>query len=81
MGSFKLHMEPIVKTVKNKCSKIKNNSLQDIMTLIILVCNSTSRYEGDNRPRVRVTQENIEQSFLYDTCHSKRSKESMARPN
>jgi hypothetical protein len=35
------------------------------MTLITLVCNSaTSTYEGDNRPRVRVTQENIEQSFL-----------------
>jgi hypothetical protein len=38
------------------------------MTLITLVCNSTmSRYEGDNRPRVRVTQDDIEQSLLYDT--------------
>ncbi len=38
------------------------------MTLITLVCNSTtSRYKGDNRPRVRVTQEDFEQSFLYDT--------------
>jgi hypothetical protein len=68
MGSIKVHMEPIVKTVKNECYKIKNNSLQNMMTLITLVCNSTtSRYEGDNRPRVRVTQENIEQSFLYNT--------------
>ncbi len=68
MGSIKLQMEPIVNTVKNKCSEIKNNSLQNIMTLITLVCNSTtSKYEGDDRPRVRVTQENIEQSFLYDT--------------
>jgi hypothetical protein len=38
------------------------------MTLFTLVCNSTtSRYEGDNRPRVKVTQEDIEQSFLYNT--------------
>ncbi len=38
------------------------------MTLITLICNSTtSKYEGDNRPRVRVTQNQIEQSFLYDT--------------
>jgi hypothetical protein len=68
MGSIKLHMEPIAKTVVNECSKIKNNALQNIMTLITLVCNSaTSRYEGDNRPRVKVTQNNIEHSFLYDT--------------
>jgi hypothetical protein len=61
-------MEPIVNTVKDKCSEIKKNSLQTIMTLITLVCNSTtSKYKGDDRPRVRVTQENIEQSFLYDT--------------
>jgi hypothetical protein len=38
------------------------------MTLITLVCNSTtSRYEGDKRPRVRVTKNDIKQSFLYDT--------------
>ncbi len=68
MGSIKLQMEPIVQTVKNECSKIKNNSLQNIMTLITLICNSTtSKYQGDNRPRVRVTQDQIEQSFLYDT--------------
>ncbi len=68
MGSIKLQMEPIVKTVVNECLKIKNNALQNMMTLITLVCNSTtSRYEGDSRPRVRVTQENIEHSFLYDT--------------
>ncbi len=68
MGSIKLHMEPVIDTVVNECSKIKQNSLQTIMTLITLVCNSTSsKYEGDNRPRVRVTQEDIEQSFLYDT--------------
>jgi hypothetical protein len=56
MGSIKLHMEPIVHTVKNKCSQIKTNTLQNIMTLITLVCNSTtSKYKGDARPRVRVT--------------------------
>ncbi len=68
MGSIKLHTEPIINTVNNKCSEIKNNSLQNIMTLITLVCNlTTSKYERDERPRVRVTQNNIEQSFLYDT--------------
>ena len=38
------------------------------MTLITLVCNSTTcRYEGDERLRVRVTRNDIEQSFLCDT--------------
>jgi hypothetical protein len=38
------------------------------MTHITLVCNSTtSSYEGDERPIVRVTKNDIEQSFLYDT--------------
>jgi hypothetical protein len=33
------------------------------MTLVTLVCNSKmSKYEGDNRPRVKVTQHDIEQS-------------------
>jgi hypothetical protein len=35
------------------------------MILITLVCNlTTSRYKGDDMPRVRVTRD--EQSFLYD---------------
>jgi hypothetical protein len=68
MVSIKLLMEPIVNTIKNKCSEIKNNSLQNIMTLDTLECNSMmSKYEGDERPRVKVTQNDIEQSFLYDT--------------
>jgi hypothetical protein len=67
MGLIKLHMEPILNTVKDKCSKIKK-SFQNIMTLVTLVCNSaTSKYEGESRPRVRVTQNDIAQSFLYDT--------------
>ncbi len=67
MGSIKLHMEPIINTVKDKCSEI-NQTFQNIMTLVTLVCNSKmSKYEGDSRPRVKVTQDDIEQSFLYDT--------------
>ena len=71
MGSIKLHMEPIVDTAKkivSKCSQINNSTFTNVMTLITLVCNSTtSRYQGDDRPRVRVTKDDIEQSFLYDT--------------
>jgi hypothetical protein len=67
MGSIKLHMEPIFHTVKDKCSDI-NNKFQNIMTLVTLVCNSRmAKYEGDSRPRVKVTQNDIEQSFLYNT--------------
>ena len=67
MGSIKLHMEPIVNTIKDKSSEIKNK-FQNIMTLVTLLCNSKmAKYEGDNRPRIKVTQNDIEQSFLYDT--------------
>ncbi len=67
MGSIKLHMEPIINAVKDKSSEI-NNTFQNIMTLVTLLCNSKmAKYEGDDRPRVKVTQNDIEQSFLYDT--------------
>ena len=71
MGSIKLHMEPIVNTVNkiaSKCAQINTSTFNNVMTLITLVCNSTTaKYEGDHRPRVRVTRDDIEQSFLYDT--------------
>jgi hypothetical protein len=87
MGSIKLHMEPIINTVKDKCSEI-NNSFQNIMTLVTLVCNSTtSKYEGDSRPRVRVTQDDMSSLFCMTlehnclVCHSRHSRESMALQN
>jgi hypothetical protein len=57
MGSIKLHIEPTVKTVKqivSKIAQINNFTFNKIMTLITLVCNSTtSKYKGDDKPRVR----------------------------
>jgi hypothetical protein len=38
------------------------------MILITLVSDSTiPRYDGDERPSVRVTKDDKEESFLYDT--------------
>jgi hypothetical protein len=64
MGLVKLHMEHIVNTarqISSKCCEINNSTFNNVMTLIMLMCNSTtSRYEGDERPRVRVTKDDIE---------------------
>ncbi len=47
---------------------LKKLTFNKVMPLITLVCNSmTSRYKGHERPRVRVTKDNKEQSFLDDT--------------
>ena len=71
MGSIKLHMEPITRTIKNvtqTISQINANFVQSILTLVTICCNSTkARYTGEERPRVKVTQRDIELSFLYDT--------------
>jgi hypothetical protein len=71
MGSIKLHIEPIVYTVKKiatKCTQINNSTFNNVITLITLVCNSTSsKYKVDDRLKVRVTKGDIDQSFLYGT--------------
>ena len=71
MGSIKLHMEPITRTIRNvtqTISQINANFVQSILTLVTICCNSTkARYTGEERPRVKVTQRDIELSFLYDT--------------
>jgi hypothetical protein len=71
MGSIKLYIKTIVNKVKqiiSKSTQIINSIFNNIMTLITLACNSTtSKYEGDDRPRVSVTKDDIEQSVLCDT--------------
>ena len=71
MGSIKLHMEPIINTISNvtqSISQINASFIQNLLTFITICCNSTTaRYTGEERPRVKVTQRDIEMSFLYDT--------------
>ena len=71
MGSIKLNMEPIMNTMSNvtqKISQINATFIQSILTLVTICCNSTkAKYTGEERPRVKVTQRDIELSFLYDT--------------
>ena len=69
MGSIKLHVEPITCTITNvtqTISQINANFVQSILTLVTMCCNSTkARYTGEERPRVKVTQRDIEFSFLW----------------
>ncbi len=71
MDSIKLQIDFIVNTVNkivSKSANINNSTVYKIMFLITLVCNSTSsQYKGDDRPRVKVNKNDIEQSFLYNT--------------
>ena len=90
MGSIKLHMEPITRTINNvtqTISKIIANFVQSILTLVTICCNSTkAKYTGEERPRVKVTQRDIElfcttREHKEAVCHSKHSKEYMAQLN
>ena len=57
-----------IKNVTQTISQINANFVQSILTLVTICCNSTkARYTGEDRPRVKVTQRDIELSFLYDT--------------
>jgi hypothetical protein len=71
MGSIKLHIEPIVHTAKHitpKCLQKNNSTFNNIMTHIPLVCNSTtSRYNGGDMLGVKVTRDDTEHYFLYNT--------------
>jgi hypothetical protein len=68
MGAIKLQKEPLKHTVKKVASQGANNAFASVMTLITLVCNSTTaRYGQGKHPRVKVTKADLIQSFLYDT--------------
>ena len=76
MGSIKLHMEPITSIIENvtqTISQINANFVQSILTLVTICCNSTkAKYTGEERPRIKVTQRDVEFSFLYDTGAQRR---------
>jgi hypothetical protein len=47
---------------------MSTSNFNNIINFITLVCNyNTVNYEGDDQPRVRVTKNDNEQTFLYDT--------------
>ena len=71
MGLVSLQAGSINRTF-TKCvssvSQIKSNIANSMFTLITLLCNTTfSSINTSVRPRVTVSQKNIDDSFLYDT--------------
>ena len=71
MGLVSLQAGSINRTF-TKCvssvSQIKSNIAISMFTLITLLCNTTfSSINTSVRPRVTVSQKNIDDSFLYDT--------------
>ena len=68
MGLVSLQAGPIYRTVKQNVSQINEKITNSMFTLITLLCNTTfASVNTSVRPRVKVSQKNIDESFLYDT--------------
>ena len=82
MGLVALQAGPINRAFTqcvSNVSQIKAKITNSMFTLITLLCNTTvASVSNSVRPRVKVSQRNIEDSFLYDTGAQKLSKGYMA---